>query len=83
MSDFAFAQEILATQIGFTIRMARLRREKSVDELVLAAGVPRRTILRLERGEWRGSLRPISDCLFALGYEPIEFDLRPTTEPVS
>jgi len=62
-------QETLLHTLGEQIRLARLRRNLSVEQLAERAGIARTTLLRLEHGDGGAALATLAKTLFALGLE--------------
>ena len=59
----------LLTDLGENIRLARLRRRISQEQLAERAGISRPTLYSLEKGEGTVSLGAVASVLFCLGLE--------------
>ncbi len=57
----------LVTELGQRIRIARIRRNKSQDDLARACGITRRTLYRLEQGDSGIANGTLLTVLWALG----------------
>lgn len=63
------SQERLLVSLGENLRLARLRRDLSAEQVAERAGIARTTLVRLEQGDGGGSLANVLKVLFALGLE--------------
>jgi transcriptional regulator with XRE-family HTH domain len=59
-----------AARLGANIRTARLRRRMTQEELTKAAGIDRRTLARLEKGDAGVAIGRAMAVLWALGLLP-------------
>jgi len=62
-------RERLLVVLGEQVKLARLRRDLSVEQLAERAGIARTTLLRLERGDGGVALSTLVKALFVLGLE--------------
>lgn len=68
------AVEAFCVKLGTNLRLMRLRRLMTVEELAVKSGTSEMLLRRLERGDWQqANLRTISDVAFAL---QVELELR-------
>lgn len=63
------AIQSLIEQLGRRIRMARLRRNKPLNDLIDATGLSRSTLLRIEAGTPGVSIEDYFTVIWALGIE--------------
>lgn len=64
------AVEAVCVKLGTSLRLMRLRRLMTVEELAVKAGTSEVLLRRLERGDWQqASLRTIASVAFALQVE--------------
>jgi len=62
-------QERLLRTLGEQVKLARLRRNLSAEQLAERAGIARTTLLRLEYGDGGAALSTLIKALFSLGLE--------------
>ncbi|MCL2101974.1 MAG: helix-turn-helix domain-containing protein [Fibromonadales bacterium] len=62
-------QERLLRTLGEQVKLARLRRNLSAEQLAERAGIARTTLLRLEHGDGGAALSTLIKALFSLGLE--------------
>jgi transcriptional regulator with XRE-family HTH domain len=62
-------QETLLHALGEQLKLARLRRNLSVELLAQRAGIARTTLIRLEHGDGGAAISTLAKTLFALGLE--------------
>ena len=55
--------------LGENLRLARLRRDLSAEQVAERAGIARTTLIRLEKGDGGACLANLLKVLFALGLE--------------
>jgi transcriptional regulator with XRE-family HTH domain len=71
-------QRRLAALVGFRLKWARLCAERELDDVASAAGVTPALLRKIERGDYYGTLRVISNVAFALQCD-IHFELAPSS----
>jgi transcriptional regulator with XRE-family HTH domain len=69
-------QRRLAALVGFRLKWARLCAERELDDVASAAGITPALLRKIERGDYYGTLRAISNVAFALQCN-IHFELTP------
>ncbi|MCL2260256.1 MAG: helix-turn-helix domain-containing protein [Fibromonadales bacterium] len=62
-------RERLLRALGEQVKLARLRRDLSAEQLAERAGIARTTLLRLEHGDGGVALSTLVKTLFVLGLE--------------
>jgi len=62
-------QEMILHTLGEQIKLARLRRNLSVEQLAERAGIAHTTVIRLEHGDGGTAVSTLAKTLFALGLE--------------
>jgi len=62
-------RERLLKALGEQVKLARLRRDLSAEQLAERAGIARTTLLRLEHGDGGVALSTLVKTLFVLGLE--------------
>ncbi len=63
------SQERMLQALGENLRLARLRRDLSAEQVAERAGIARTTLIRLEQGDGGASLATLLKVLFALGLD--------------
>lgn len=61
--------ERILKQVGEQIKLARLRRDMSIEQLAIRSGISKSTILNIEKGSSTTSIGAYMQALFILGLE--------------
>lgn len=65
----SFGLERALRQMGSDIRTARLKRRMSINDMAVRAGIDRKTIMKIEKGEGGVTLSSLGSVLVVLGEE--------------